>query len=58
MEFYIHKNPAGYYTLYVDNAFEGNYDTTAEAALAADQLLRGAYVADFVTAACGERGNA
>lgn len=34
----IYKTDNGYYALYVDGVFEGNYDTYAEAMTAADDL--------------------
>lgn len=39
--FNIIRNPRGYYTLYRDGVFEGNYDSQEEAARAADMLMHG-----------------
>lgn len=39
--FEIVRNERGYYTLYRDGMFEGNYDTQQEAACAADKLMHG-----------------
>lgn len=39
--FNIIRNPRGYYTLYQDGIFEGNYDSQGEAARAADRLMHG-----------------
>ncbi len=35
----IRHEPQGYYSLYVDGIFEGNYDNQMEAVLAADALM-------------------
>lgn len=37
----IVRDPRGYYTLYRDGIFEGNYDSQEEAAQAADKLIYG-----------------
>lgn len=36
----IVRNPRGYYSLYVDGLFEGNYDTQDEAIEAVEALRR------------------
>ena len=37
----IKRDSHGYYTLYIDGVFEGNYDTAAEAAKAYEELIWG-----------------
>ncbi len=35
----IKRDKRGFYTLYIDGVFEGNYDTYAEAAKACKQII-------------------
>lgn len=37
----IRRNPRGFYTLYIDGMFEGNYDSYAEAAKAHEEIVLG-----------------
>lgn len=47
----IKRDPRGYYTLYINGVFEGNYDTAAEAAQAYEQIVWGeAAVKELVSA--------
>ncbi len=47
----IRRDKRGFYTLYIDGVFEGNYDTYTEAAQAYEQIVWGeAAVKDLVSA--------
>lgn len=52
--FNIIRNPRGYYTLYQDGIFEGNYDSQGEAAQAADRLMHGGDGAEEAVRTSGE----